>query len=276
MEHQHHLRLVLAVLLANCFVANQSKCKFGCAQVEYLGHIISGSGVAVDPEKIECILAWPEPKNVKGVRGFLGLTGYYRKFIKDYGKLAKPLTELTKKDNFSWGPEAKVAFSHLKHVMTTPPVLALPNFDLPFEVECDAAGRGLGAVLMQQRQPIAFFSKALSDSTLSKSVYEKELMALVLCIQHWRHYLLGKEFTVYTDHKSLKHFLQQRISSPDQQCWLAKLLGYQFEVKYKPGLENKAADALSKCYDEGEFQTLISYPVWTDKQKLLMILTPLN
>jgi hypothetical protein len=276
MEHQQHLRLVLAVLLANCFVANQSKCKFGCAQVEYLGHIISGSGVAVDPEKIECILAWPEPKNVKGVRGFLGLTGYYRKFIKDYGKLAKPLTELTKKDNFSWGPEAKVAFSHLKHVMTTPPVLALPNFDLPFEVECDAAGRGLGAVLMQQRQPIAFFSKALSDSTLSKSVYEKELMALVLCIQHWRHYLLGKEFTVYTDHKSLKHFLQQRISSPDQQCWLAKLLGYQFEVKYKPGLENKAADALSKCYDEGEFQTLISYPVWTDKQKLLMILTPLN
>jgi hypothetical protein len=153
--------------------------------------------------------------------------------------------------------------------MTTPPVLALPNFALPFEVECDAAGRGLGAVLMQQRQPIAFFSKALSDRTLSKSVYEKELMALVLCIQHWRHYLLGREFTVYTDHKSLKHFLQQRISSPDQQCWLAKLLGYQFEVKYRPGLENKAADALSRCYDEGEFKTLISYPVWTDKQKLL-------
>ena len=89
---------------------------------------------------------------------------------------------------------------------------------------------------MQQRRPIAFFSKALSDGNLAKSVYEKELMALVLCIQHWRHYLLGREFIVHTDHKSLKHFLQQRVSSPDQQCWLAKLLGYQFEVKYKLGL----------------------------------------
>jgi hypothetical protein len=122
---------------------------------------------------------------------------------------------------------------------------------------------------MQRRQPIAYFSKALSDGNLSQSVYEKELMALVLCIQHWRHYLLGKEFIVYTDHKSLKHFLQQRISSPDQQCWLAKLLGYQFEVKYKPGLENKAADALSRCFDEAELQALLSYPQWDDKKKLL-------
>jgi hypothetical protein len=153
--------------------------------------------------------------------------------------------------------------------MTSPPVLMLPNFELPFEVECDAAGRGLGAVLMQQRKPIALFSKALSDGNLAKSVYEKELMALVLCIQHWRHYLLGRQFTVFTDHKSLKHFLQQRVTSPDQQGWLAKLLGYQFEVKYKPGLDNKAADALSRCYDEGEWKTLVSYPNWVDSKRLL-------
>jgi len=122
---------------------------------------------------------------------------------------------------------------------------------------------------MQQRKPIAFFSKALSQGNLAKSVYEKELMALVLCIHHWRHYLLGKQFTVYTDHKSLKHFLQQRITSPDQQCWLAKLLGYQFEVKYKPGMDNKAADALSRCYDDTELSTLISYPQWAESKKLL-------
>ncbi|MCI26512.1 RNA-directed DNA polymerase (Reverse transcriptase), partial [Trifolium medium] len=94
-------------------------------------------------------------------------------------------------------------------------------------------------------------------------------MALVLCIQHWRHYLLGREFIVYTDHKSLKHFLQQKITSPDQQCWLAKLLGYQFEVKYKPGLENRAADALSRCYDELDLCTIISYPQWVESQRLL-------
>jgi hypothetical protein len=165
--------------------------------------------------------------------------------------------------------EAENAFLLLKKIMTSPPVLILPNFSLPFEVECDASGRGIGAVLMQQRQPVAFFSKALSDGNLAKSVYEKELMALVLCIQHWRHYLLGKEFIVYTDHKSLKHFLQQKVTSPDQQCWLAKLLGYQFEVKYKPRLENKAADALSRCYDDGELSSIISYPMWDEKQKLL-------
>jgi hypothetical protein len=122
---------------------------------------------------------------------------------------------------------------------------------------------------MQQKQPIAYFSKALSDGNLSKSVYEKELMALVLCIQHWRHYLLGKPFVVHTDHKSLKHFLQQKITSPDQQCWLAKLLGYQFEVKYKPGVDNKAADALSRCHGESELQTIMSYPVWLGGKLLL-------
>lgn len=268
-DHQSHLSQVLSVLLEHCFVANQNKCKFGCKQIDYLGHIISGEGVAVDPTKVRCILDWPEPRNVKGVRGFLGLTGYYRKFVKDYGKLVKPLTELTKKDNFSWGAEADAAFKLMKVIMTSPPVLVLPNFSMPFEVECDAAGRGIGAVLMQQRRPIAYFSKALSPGNLAKSVYEKELMALVLCIQHWRHYLLGKQFTVFTDHKSLKHFLQQRITSPDQQCWLAKLLGYQFEVKYKPGLENKAADALSRCFDDADPNTLMYYPQWNDSKKLL-------
>lgn len=269
LDHYNHLEQVLAVLVSNCFVANQAKYKFGYEQVDYLGHIISGKGVAVDPEKVKCIRDWPPPKNVKGVRGFLGLTGYYRKFIKDYGKVAKPLTELTKKDNFLWGKEATEAFENLKDIMTTSPVLVLPNFALPFEVECDAAGRGIGAVLMQNRQPIAFFSKALSAGNLAKSVYEKELMALVLSIQHWRHYLLGKQFVVYTDHKSLKHFLQQRVTSPDQQCWLAKLLGYQFEVKYKPGLENKAADALSRCHGEVEMNVLVSSPTWLEGQKLL-------
>ncbi|GAU40665.1 hypothetical protein TSUD_83440 [Trifolium subterraneum] len=229
--HEEHLSQVLSVLLEHCFVANQKKCRFECKQIDYLGHIILGEGVAVDPEKIKCIMEWPVPKTIKGVRGFLGLTRYYRKFIRNYGKMAKLLTELTKKDNFSWGIEADDAFKLLKSVMTSPPVLTLPNFSIPFEIECDAAGRGIGA--------------------------------------HWRHYLLGKKFTVYIDHRSLKHFMQQNVTSPDQQCWLAKLLGYQFEVKFKPGLENKAADALSRCYDEAYLNSMVSYPQWIESKKLL-------
>lgn len=167
-EHQKHLCQVLSVLLENYFIANQAKCKFRCKQIDYLGHIISGKGVAVDPAKVRCILDWPEPKNVKGVRGFLGLTGYYRKFIKDYGKMAKPLTELTKKDSFAWGTKANAAFQLMKIIMTSPPILVLPNFSLPFEVECDAAGRGIGAVLMQQRKPVAFFQQSIISRQFSK------------------------------------------------------------------------------------------------------------
>lgn len=227
-----HLRQILKVLQEKRFVANKKKCVFGDTQVEYLGHIISEKGVAVDPAKVKSVVDWPIPQSVKGVKGFLGLTGYYRKFVKDYGKIAKPLTELTKKEGFKWGPEALHAFEELKRVMTTSPVLALPDFTQPFEIECDASGRGVGAVLVQKKRPIAYFSKALSEGNLAKSAYEKELMALVLSVQHWRPYLLGRKFVVYSDQKSLKYLLQQRITTADQQNWLAKLLGYQFEEVY--------------------------------------------
>ncbi|XP_071694258.1 uncharacterized mitochondrial protein AtMg00860-like [Rutidosis leptorrhynchoides] len=136
----------------------------------------------MDPQKIESVLHWPTPTTIKGVRGFLGLTEYYRKFIKDYGKIARPLTELTKKDNFGWNPQGQAAFDALKQQVILAPVLALPDFNLPFEIECDASGRGIGAVLMQSKIPIAYFSKSLSDTNLSKSAYEKEIMALALSI----------------------------------------------------------------------------------------------
>lgn len=132
---------------------------------------------------------------------------------------------MLKKGCFRWNEESAKAFEQLKTAMTTALVLAMPDFSQPFSIECDASGNGLGAVLTQDKRPIAFFSKALSDSSLSKSLYEKELMALVLAIQHWRPYLLGQKFTVYTDQKSLRHLLEQRITTQNQQNWLAKLLG---------------------------------------------------
>ena len=143
-----HLRTVLEVLRSNQLYAKQSKCVFGCTEVEYLGHVISGEGVRVDSKKISAMVQWPIPDSVKALRGFLGLTRYYRKFIKGYGAIAKPLTDLLRKYSFHWNDKALEAFTKLKEVMTQPPVLALPNFSRPFIIECDALGKGLGAVLM--------------------------------------------------------------------------------------------------------------------------------
>ena len=267
-DHVQQLMQILEVLQAKRFMANRKKCSFGSKQIKYLGHIISQKGVAVDLEKIKSIVDWPIPHNVKGVRGFLGLTEYYRKFIKGYGKMAKSLTELTKKEGFKWGEEALQAFEELKKVMTTSPVLVLPDFTQPFEIECDASGRGVGVVLMQKKKPIAYFSKALLKNNLVKLAYEKELMALVLVVHNCRPYLLGRKFVVYSDQKSFKHLLQQRITTADQQNWMAKLLGYHFEVVYKHGPENKAVDSLSRMFEEGELNSITSFPIWLQLQQV--------
>ncbi|KOM25332.1 hypothetical protein LR48_Vigan97s002200 [Vigna angularis] len=207
-EHLEHVGTVLRELVANRWVANRKKCEFGKTQIGYLGHWISARGVEMDEDKVRAVIDWEKPKTVKALRGFLGLTRYYRRFVKDYGKIAKPLTDLLKKGQFTWTEQAEEAMSRLKKAITTAPVLVLPDFDQPFHIECDASGRGVGAVLMQGKKPIAFFSKALSEGSLSKSIYEKELMALVLAIQHWRPYLLGQRFVVHTDQRSLKYLLE--------------------------------------------------------------------
>ncbi|KAD2805797.1 hypothetical protein E3N88_39174 [Mikania micrantha] len=268
-KHLADLSVVFQVLATNSFSLNPQKCSFGQTTVEYLGHLINGQGVSMDPTKVQAVEDWPVPTNIKGLRGFLGLTGYYRKFIQHYGSIARPLTDLTKKNSFLWSDQAQEAFQQLKHALITAPVLTLPNFEQPFVIECDASGRGIGAVLMQNHKPIAYFSKGLSDRNLSKSAYEREMMALVLAVQHWRQYLLGTRFLVYTDQKSLKFLLQQRVTTPDQQNWVAKLLGYDFEIHYKSGRMNRAADALSRQAEYGQVNTLCSGPVWVQGAQLI-------
>ncbi|KAA0038306.1 hypothetical protein IC582_003640 [Cucumis melo] len=264
-DHLKHIEIVFLVLRKHELFANRKKCSFGLAKVEYLGHLISNKGVEVDPEKIKAITDWPKPTNVRETRGFLGLTGYYRKFVHHYGTLAAPLTQLLKKGGFNWNSEAEQVFEKLKKAMISLPVLALPMFDKPFEIETDASGYGVGAVLIQNKHPIAFYSHTLAIKDRGRPVYKRELMAVVLAVQRWHPYLLGNRFIVRTDQKSLKFLLEQRVVQPQYQRWLAKLLGYTFDVEYKPGVENKAADALSRISPTVQLCT-ITAPVFLDLQ----------
>ncbi|KAJ3684911.1 hypothetical protein LUZ61_014075 [Rhynchospora tenuis] len=245
-DHVKHLAIALQILKDNQLFAKLSKCEIGTNKVEYLGHLISQEGVATDPSKIEAMVNWPIPKSVKQLRGFLGLTDYYRKSIQGYGVIVRPLTELLKKDAFQWSQEASLAFTNLKEAMTKAPVLTLPDFNKPFTIETDASQSGIGAVLMQEKRPLAFFSKGLGIKNQSLSTYEKELLALVSAVQKWRHYLLGCSFVIRTDHISLKHLLEQRINTSMQHKSLSKLLGLNYTIEYKKGSTNLVADALSR------------------------------
>lgn len=246
LEHMKHLRIVLSVLSTNRLYAKQEKCQFGVEQVNYLGHVISWAGVQVDQSKVAAVNAWPIPTTTKQVRGFLGLAGYYRKFIRGFGGLAEPLTRLLNKEGFQWTPAASDAFNKLKQALMSPPILRLPDFTKPFLIESDACGTGIGAILLQEERPIAFYSDALKGSMLGLSTYEKEMIAIVKAIRKWRPYLLGKPFIVRTDQRSLKFLMEQRITTPAQTRWLPKIMGYDYQIQYRRGRENGGADALSR------------------------------
>ena len=197
------------------------------------------------------------------MRGFLGLSGYYRKFIKNYGILSRPLIDLLKKDVlFHWTPQLQTRFDTLKQALISAPVLALPNFNKAFTVETDASSTGIGAVLSQDSHPVAYLSKALGPKAQALSTYEKECMALILAITKWKPYLQHKEFTIATDHKSLIHLGEQKLHEGMQQKAFIKLLGLQYKILYKKGLENKAADALSR---QAEPSSLAAFTASTPK-----------
>jgi hypothetical protein len=179
----------------------------------------------------------------------MGLTGYYRKFVKNYGKIATPLTALLKNNSFTLTPTIAQDFQTLKMAMCTTPVLALPDFTRTFVLECDASGKGIGTILMQEGRPLAFTNKQLSEQILGKSIYEKEMLVILHVVDLWRPYLLEKHFQNKTGHQSLKYFLEQHISSPEKQKWVTKIFGYDYEIIYKKGKDNVVADALSQKYE---------------------------
>lgn len=197
-------------------------------------------------DKVKAIQVWPKPRSVKELRGLLGLSGYYHKFIANYAIIARPLTDQLKKDQFGWSEEANTAFESLKLALMSALILALPDLKKKFLVETDAFGFGLGAVLLQEGHPVAYYSKVLGPKARHKSIYEKELMAIVLAVIKWKHYLLGRPFVISTDQQSLKFLMEQREVGPEYQRWVSKLMGYNFIIQYKSGVSNRVADALSR------------------------------
>jgi hypothetical protein len=222
-----------------------------------LGHLVGKDDVSVDPKRIEAMQDWTHLKTLKIFHGFLGLTGYYHKLVKNYGEISAPLTALLKKNSFTWTPVVAQDFQTLKMAMCTTPVLALLDFTMTFVLECDASGKGIGVVLTEEGRPLAFTSRQLFERNLGKSIYEKEMLVIMHGVDLWCPYLLGKFFQIKTNHQSLKYFLEQRISSPEKQKWVTKLFVYDYEIIYRKGKENVVADALSCKYeDEGSLFSL--------------------
>jgi hypothetical protein len=224
-DHLRHVRTLFRTLQDHQLFLKRSKCGFGLSSVAYLGHVISEEGVAMDQQKVQAVLDWPLPRSARVVQGFLGLAGYYRRFIKDFGKIAAPLNAMLKKEGFRWSDDAERAFRALQHALTTAPVLQLPAFDRDFIVECDASGSGVGAVLHQGAGPVAFFSRPIAPRHAKLAAYERELIGLVQAVRHWRPYLWGRPFVVRTDHRSLRFLLNQRLTTIPQHQWASKLLG---------------------------------------------------
>jgi len=241
--------------------------------LEYLGHIISGAGIEPEPSKFATMTQWPPPFSSKDLRAFLGLTGFYRRFIRNYASIASPLTTLLCRDNFAWSPPAQSAFDHLKKAMTSALVLTPPDFSIPFVLKTDASGIAMGAVLMQNNKPIAYFSKQFTPKLQRASTYTRELHAIMAAVDKWRQYLLGHKFVILTDHRSLQDLMTQVIQTPEQHYYLAKLLGYDYQIKFKRGHSNVVADALSRVPQASEGLCLILHiPQFDFMQQLLQSL----
>ncbi|KAI4313065.1 hypothetical protein MLD38_037841 [Melastoma candidum] len=248
-DHVNHLRSVLEALRHEKLYANLKKCEFFLESVVFLGFVVSSRGVEVDEEKVRAIREWPTPTTISEVRSFHGLAGFYRRFVRDFSTIASPLTDIIKKDvGFQWGTEQEKAFKTLKEKLSSAPLLMLPDFSKPFEIECDASGIGIGSVLMQEKRPIAYFSEKLNGAALNYSTYDKELYTLVRALETWQHYLWSQEFVIHTDHESLKHLKDQGKLNRRHTRWIQFIEMFPYVIQYKTGKENIVADALSRRY----------------------------
>ncbi|GJT29687.1 putative reverse transcriptase domain-containing protein [Tanacetum coccineum] len=246
-EHEVHLKTILDLLEKEKLYAKFSKCEFWLKEVQFLGHVVNRDGIHVDPSKVESVKNWKTPESSTEIRSFLGLAGYYRRFIENFSKIAKPLTLLTQKNKtYVWGNEQDEAFRILKEKLCNAPVLALPDGPDDFVVYCDASKQGFGCVLMQRGKVIAYASRQLKKHEKNYTTYDLELGAVVFALKIRRHYLYGTKSVIYTDHKRLQYIFDQKDLNMRQRRWIELLSDYECEIKYHPGKANVVADALSR------------------------------
>lgn len=257
-EHKKHVRLVLERLRQAGLQADLAKCEFHVTRTKYLGFIVSTEGVAVDPDKIVAVKDWEPPRTVKEVQSFLGFCNFYRKFVPEYSRLAKPLTNLTRKDQpWQWREPESHAFEALKTALMSAPLLRHFQQGLETQVETDASG-GVVAGVLQQRQeddhewhPVAYYSESMQGAELNYPIHDKELKAVVRALELWRAELVGLDhFEIVTDHRALVYFMEKRLLNQRQANWAGTLSGYSFTMTYRPGTENTVADALSRKAQE--------------------------
>ena len=253
-EHIKHVREVLTRLRAQKLYAKRSKCEFFRKEVEFLGHRIGANGLSVSQDKIDAVKQWKPPRNVTELRSFLGLAGFYRRFVEKYSHIALPLTELTKGENtWKWGPEQQTAFDTLKEKLCNAPVLLIPDPSKPFVLNCDACGYATGAVLQQDQgrglQPIAYRSRKLTPAECRYDTREQEFLALFDACSYWRHYLHGQRFTLLSDHDSLKYHKSMPKLGNRLARWIEKMSEFDYDIQHIPGVKNIVADALSRRAD---------------------------
>ncbi|CAG4993531.1 unnamed protein product [Colias eurytheme] len=250
-SHIHKLRLIFEALREHNLKLQPDKCEFLRREVAYLGHTITDKGVSPNPDKVKAVISYPIPKNPKDIKSFLGLVGYYRKFIKDFSKITKPLTSLLRKDvEFNWSQSQTQAFESLKSMLTNAPILQYPDFSKDFILTTDASNYALGAILSQgdigKDLPIAYASRTLNKAEGNYSTTEKELLGILFGVKTFRPYLYGRKFKIVTDHRPLVWLFNCKDSSSKLVRWRLKLEEYDYEIIYKPGRVNSNADALSR------------------------------
>ena len=265
-DHLDHLEMVLTRLRSANLKLGPKKCHFAKREVKFLGHILNENGIATDPNKIQAVKTFPVPKNVKQLKSFLGLAGFYRKFIKDFSKIAGPLYDLFKKDKkFVWDDKCQQAFDTLKHALVNAPLLGYPRYGQPFILYTDASAYSVGYVLAQNQDnvehPICYGGRSLSRGQRNYTTTEREALAVLHGLAQCDAYLRGNRFTVVTDHANLPYLFKTKTSSGRIARWVLKVQEYTFDIEHRSGLSIPHADCLSRrkypkeTYKDSDFST---------------------